>query len=193
MSRESTCDFHRRPPGRHPRTRLAAAPPAGPPHPAPPTANTATPPGRARSVGDGPASPKTRRRRGCVACVAPTGLAPTGLEAFEGFDGKTLYFIKSRHQHSVWQVPVEGGRETVALDGVTEGNWGVSSQGIFYLQGPSIRHWAPRSNADRLVYTISGHRPLEVGFGVSEDGKKFLWTQVDRHEADILTGSITQQ
>ena len=114
-----------------------------------------------------------------------------GFEAFESNDGTTLYYMRARNEHDLWQVPVNGGTERRLHTGMTERNWGIAANGIYFLQNNTLRRWDPTTNTEQAAYTIATHKPLEAGISVSTDGQHYLWTQVDHHEADIIRATIT--
>lgn len=64
-----------------------------------------------------------------------------GAEASESLDGRYLYFTKYNGLpwtfalSSVWRMPVEGGEETLVIPQTSVGYWGVTRDGICYLNG----------------------------------------------------------
>jgi DNA-binding winged helix-turn-helix (wHTH) protein len=60
-----------------------------------------------------------------------------GFAAYESYDGKTLYFAKTRDEYpEVWEMPVSGGGEKLLsplLRPSTWANWTVTESGILYL------------------------------------------------------------
>src|SRR5262249_49118910 len=66
-----------------------------------------------------------------------------GCVAFESLDGETLYY--SRNQQ-LWQVPVRGGEETLALASLLDNNFAPSQRGIYFLEG------APSEGPARLQF-----------------------------------------
>jgi DNA-binding winged helix-turn-helix (wHTH) protein len=60
-----------------------------------------------------------------------------GFAAYESYDGKTLYYAKTRNEYpEVWEMPVTGGPEKLIsplLRPSTWANWTVTESGILYL------------------------------------------------------------
>jgi Tol biopolymer transport system component len=56
-----------------------------------------------------------------------------GFEAYESFDGKLIYYVKSHEAKGVWQIPVNGGEEKLFWDAVREGVWDLSRTGIYFI------------------------------------------------------------
>ena len=59
-----------------------------------------------------------------------------GFAAFESPDGKFVYYIKNSEVNGIWQVPVEGGEETLLFESLNSswwGNWAVVSDGIYFV------------------------------------------------------------
>jgi Tol biopolymer transport system component len=113
-----------------------------------------------------------------------------GFEAFEGADGKTLYYDKG---NAIWSVATEGGPETLILDGVEWGRWAVLAQGICFLN----RRASPRPTIELFNFaTKQASRiaslerdpsiPSPPGFAVSSDGRWILFKRVDQIDNDIM-------
>lgn len=60
-----------------------------------------------------------------------------GFAAYESYDGKTLYYAKTRNEYpEVWEMPASGGAEKLLsplLRPSTWANWTVTESGILYL------------------------------------------------------------
>ncbi len=116
-----------------------------------------------------------------------------GFEAFESADGTTLYYIKARNKAELWQIPVGGGKETIAHPGVVEGRWSIARDGIYFLRPtipPTVLHWNPTTRKESLVFTLPTKKRLDFGFSASPDARRFSWTQVDQDDVDILRATI---
>ncbi len=119
-----------------------------------------------------------------------------GFEAFESADGTNLYYIKARNREELWQMPPNGGAEVLAHQSVGEGRWSIADDGIYILRPtdpPTILRWNPVSNQESSVFTLPAVRRLEAGFTISKDGKRMAWSQVDRHEADLLQAIVAEK
>ena len=122
--------------------------------------------------------------------------AGEGSQAFEGPDGKVVYFVRSAALPGVWSVPVRGGRETMVVPDVKEGFWAVADPGIYYLAagGTSLdERWGFErfGFASRRITRVATEptKPVggvHIGFAVSQDGRSILWTQVDTDSYDIM-------
>lgn len=116
-----------------------------------------------------------------------------GYEAFESTDGTEVYYIKARNRPELWKVPVTGGSEVLAHRGVTESSWSIAEDGIYVLRAtapPTILRWSPATDVETPIFTLPSSKRLEAGFSVSKDAKRMVWSQVDRHESDILQATV---
>ena len=56
-----------------------------------------------------------------------------GLEAFESFDGTTVYYSKLGDPNAIWKVPTAGGEETRFLANTLFRYWTVGEKGIYFI------------------------------------------------------------
>ena len=116
-----------------------------------------------------------------------------GYEAFSSPDGRFLFYLKAPVS-ALWKQPIGGGAETVVLEEVRTGRWGLAGDDLF---------WLTQASADRFPRTISvlhlstGKRedlyrfPEDVGpiggnpFAVSSDARSFLINLLDRNDRDL--------
>jgi len=115
-----------------------------------------------------------------------------GLAAFESYDGKTLYYAKGLTVPGLWEVPVEGGEETLVLEQLAAqlwGYWGLTQDGIYYYNAKTraIEFFSFAAHKVTKVATperdpISG----EPGFSVSPDGRWILYAQSDTNASHIM-------
>lgn len=115
-----------------------------------------------------------------------------GFAAFESFDGKTLYYAKGPSAPGLWQVPVEGGDETLVLEQLDAGLWGcwgLTREGICYYNS-NTRAIDFFSFATRQVTGVAKPErdPLMNNpvMAVSPDGRWMLYAQVDEADSDIM-------
>ena len=92
-------------------------------------------------------------------------------------------------------MPASGGEEVRVLDSVFNNSYGVTSEGIYFMSslgpvqpGPGIigeiRFLRFATGEIRKVFSVP--KPVFVGFSVSRDGRSILYTQIDRHGADLM-------
>jgi dipeptidyl aminopeptidase/acylaminoacyl peptidase len=110
-----------------------------------------------------------------------------GSASFESLDGKTLYYAKD---WSLWSVPTEGGEELQILDSLHMQSFAVSRQGIFFV--PRSEPTAPGRirffdfSTRRLSDVLALDKPAFIGLAVSHDGRRLLFSQVDREDSDLM-------
>ena len=56
-----------------------------------------------------------------------------GWEAFESFDGTTVYYSKTADRNAIWKVPTAGGEETRFLANTLWRYWTVGEKGIYFI------------------------------------------------------------
>ncbi|MFN0109923.1 MAG: winged helix-turn-helix domain-containing protein, partial [Blastocatellia bacterium] len=112
-----------------------------------------------------------------------------GRQAAESPDGKYLYFSKKPDEPGIWRVPTAGGEEKLILVQGHTGNWAISELGI-YLVNPATKPQATLelfSFATNKISTVATLKKWAfTDLTVSPDGHKFLWSQVDRNESDLI-------
>lgn len=120
-----------------------------------------------------------------------------GFYAVESEDGKHVYYAKSPTEHGLWRVPVGGGGEEPVLPSFRRGFWGywaLASSGIYFLhreeiEGEGVRYFLRfldlRTGKERPVMPLP-RRPFNAGLDVAPDGARFLYTQVDQSDTDIM-------
>ncbi len=117
-----------------------------------------------------------------------------GFAAFEGPEGKHLYFTRNGLS-GLWRMPLAGG-EAERFSHLPQpgywGYWSVSSQGIFVLDAsiesrPSIE-FVPFSGTEvRTVAVLRKKVPIAYpGMTISADGNLLLFNRVDVAQSDIL-------
>jgi Tol biopolymer transport system component len=113
-----------------------------------------------------------------------------GWQAFESYDGRTVYFVRSTARPGLWKVPVQGGNEELVLPGVADFRWGVSRDGITYIEGaeseaPALRRVAYGEPArPRTLATLTGR--AYAGFAISADGGTIFYTKARARQSDIM-------
>jgi Tol biopolymer transport system component/DNA-binding winged helix-turn-helix (wHTH) protein len=116
-----------------------------------------------------------------------------GEEAFESADGRFVYWAK-RDVTGIWRVPVEGGKESQALDVSTEGLWALTDQGICFFD---LKH--PTGLALKFYSFVIGKTTLlrqfpkdtkidtlSTALTVSPDGRWILYPQFDQAGSDLM-------
>jgi Tol biopolymer transport system component/DNA-binding winged helix-turn-helix (wHTH) protein len=121
-----------------------------------------------------------------------------GFAAFESPGGALLYYAKFR-EPGLWQIPVEGGEETLALDLLRAdlwGYWAVTRQGLFFLRPEaqadhSVKFFVDyfsfnTRNVTRIAALEKDPDAWGPGLSVSPDGRWIVYNQLDHHSRDII-------
>ena len=101
-------------------------------------------------------------------------------------------FIISKFEvPGLWKMPMEGGAETRILDqpdGSDWFNWGITTQGIYFLDSSSepatIRFYEFGTAKQFPIFSPS--KPPGMGLAVSRDGISVLWVQLELAESSIM-------
>jgi Tol biopolymer transport system component len=121
-----------------------------------------------------------------------------GIAAFEAPDGTSLFFVKP-DTAGVWQMPLEGGEETLVLPHLQPsdwGNWTVRPSGIYYirrLRSVPLIEQLRFSNGRTYRVAFLKDVPEHPSFAVAPDASWFLYTRVERSESDLLLVRDFQQ
>jgi Tol biopolymer transport system component len=115
-----------------------------------------------------------------------------GFGAFESADGKFLYYAKGLNAPGLWEVPLDGGKESEILGMPATGFWGYWTpvrDGIYYLDSsgkPAINFLNLSTHKTNLAFYLE-NRPVESApaVTVSPDGKSILYTQVNQSIIDV--------
>ena len=109
-----------------------------------------------------------------------------GMDAFESFDGQTLYFSKF-DRGGVSSIPIKGGPESVVVAYRPQlgfwGHWAVSKSGIYFLdneaeQGPTIEFYSFATQRISPVLTLEKQPArLQPSLSATADGKTIYYTQ----------------
>jgi len=116
-----------------------------------------------------------------------------GYAVIESPDGKFLYYVKG-DQSGVWRMPSGGGDEVRILPLPSPehwGDWALSSRGIYYVDEfgprPVIDFFAFGTHKVTKLAELESLPPLgDPGFTVSPDGKRIIFSQVDRSAVDLM-------
>ena len=112
-----------------------------------------------------------------------------GREAYESPDGLWLYYTRSPNEPGIWRVPVTGGDETRLLEQGRQGAWAVHAQGIYLVnttaRTPGVIEFFNFATARKMTFSVFGKEDF-YGFTISADGRRLLWSQVDRNESDLM-------
>ena len=113
-----------------------------------------------------------------------------GMQAFESFDGKLVYYLKGG---GIWRVPAAGGEEVLILDQVEWNSWAIVKGGICLLN----RRAVPRPVIE--LFSVADGKRVRIatlekepstggpgGFAVSPDGQWVLYKRVDQLDNDIM-------
>jgi hypothetical protein len=110
-----------------------------------------------------------------------------GNISLESLDGKMLYYTKGS---SLWSVPPGGGEERQVLESVGMQVFVPASDGIYFLArtdlGQPGRIQFLNSATGKISTVLSLERPAWLGLSLSQDGRRLLFSQVDREESDLM-------
>jgi Tol biopolymer transport system component len=112
-----------------------------------------------------------------------------GSGAMESPDGKMLYYVKREGNGGLWKMPVGGGEEKQVVPDVYRVNYDVTDKGIYFTPhigkdySSTVEFLSFATGTTRqLVKT----KPLDLGLGVSPDGRTLLYSQVDQTGSNIM-------
>jgi Tol biopolymer transport system component len=118
-----------------------------------------------------------------------------GFAAVESFDGRHIYYAKSRSMPGLWRMPVGGGSEQLVTDRVKAAMWGywaLSKSGLYFVDKESgeanyALYFLPTGGVPARV-TILDKPPIlaDLGLSATADGRSVLYAQVDQSGSDIL-------
>ena len=112
-----------------------------------------------------------------------------GSGPLESPDGKSLYYVKREGNGGLWRMPVDGGEEMEVVPDVYGVNYDVTDKGIYFT--PHIGRYYTASvqflsfatgTTTQLVKT----KALDLGLGVSPDGRTLLYSQIDQPGSNIM-------
>ena len=114
-----------------------------------------------------------------------------GISGAESADGRYLYYSKYEAT-GIWRMPIEGGEETRVLDepdGTEWFNWGLASNGIYFLNPDS----EPKTTVDyfdfatgKRSHLFALEKPWGWGLAVSPDSQSVLFVQSEFEESKIV-------
>jgi len=115
-----------------------------------------------------------------------------GREAFESFDGTTVYYSKTPDRNAIWRVPAAGGEETRFLANTWWRYWTVGEKGIYFITredrflnvnfiGFANEQISRLARFERIP-AKDGH----AGLALSPDGLSLLWTLPEGYNSDIM-------
>ena len=121
---------------------------------------------------------------------AETQLTKTGgFDAFESFDGHTIYFSKFDHA-GIWSMPGSGGAESLIVADKPQngywGHWAVSEAGIYFLDfeadpRPTVEFYSFATRRVSPVFTLEKQPARQQpSLSATADGKTIYYTQYDR-------------
>jgi Tol biopolymer transport system component len=111
----------------------------------------------------------------------------------ESPDGKLLYYGKHGKQ-GLWSTSVLGGEERQVLDSITETNWTVTTEGIYYVDfavEPSapklVKFYSFRTNKINQVGAVEASVSADYsGISVSPDGHWLMYSYVANVSSDLM-------
>jgi Tol biopolymer transport system component len=115
-----------------------------------------------------------------------------GYEAFESWDGMSLYYVKSLDAPGLWKVSPDGGDENPILDSVTEGAWSMAEDGIYFFnfgtseRSRSLQFYSFANSRTELIYQTHAdatrHSP---GLAARRDGRSILVALLENQNSEI--------
>ncbi len=116
-----------------------------------------------------------------------------GFEAFESFDGTTLYYSKKfEDQNEIWRVPPAGGEETRFLANILSRYWAVGEKGIYFitregrLLNVNFIDFAGQRVSQLAHFERIPAKDGHAGLALSPDGLSLLWTLPEGYNSDIM-------
>ncbi len=115
-----------------------------------------------------------------------------GREAFESFDGNSIYYTRGYGIPGIWKVPVAGGEEIRVLDEALQGFWALLDTGIYFVNPevmphPTIDFFDFATGRTKQVAAVQKEIQLvSPSLAVSPDGRWLLYVQADKLESDIM-------
>ncbi len=114
-----------------------------------------------------------------------------GISPVESPDGRSLYYCKYE-QGGVWRMPVQGDEETEVLRDVDGGgwpDWGISSNGIYFMRfgkfpHVSISFFEFATGKTLPIWTLE--KKPGWGLSISNDGKSIVYIQNEFAESNIM-------
>jgi dipeptidyl aminopeptidase/acylaminoacyl peptidase len=110
-----------------------------------------------------------------------------GYGSLESLDGKMLYYSKGS---SLWSVRPSGGEERQVLESVGMQVFVPASDGIYFLArsdpGTPGRIEFLNSSTGKISTVLDLEKPAWLGLSLSLDGRRLLFSQVDREESDLM-------
>ena len=118
-----------------------------------------------------------------------------GFNAFESFDGRTVYFSRF-DEAGIWSIPCQGGTESIVIEGKPQtlywGQWALTRTGIYFMNVEA----EPRARIDfyefatRRAHPVLALEKLPVWAGPSlsatADGKTIYYAQHDLQSIAML-------
>jgi Tol biopolymer transport system component/DNA-binding winged helix-turn-helix (wHTH) protein len=112
-----------------------------------------------------------------------------GFDAFESYDGQTVYFSKW-DQGGIWSLPTSGGTESLVVADKPQvgfwGHWAVTRMGLYLLNTeadprPRIEFYSFATHRISPVFTLE-KRPqnLEPAMSATAEGRTIYYTQFDK-------------
>jgi eukaryotic-like serine/threonine-protein kinase len=115
-----------------------------------------------------------------------------GWEAFESFDGTTVYYSKTVDRNAIWKVPTAGGEETRFLANTWHRYWTVGEKGIYFItREDRFLNVNFISFADEQIIRLARFERTPAkdggaGLALSPDGLSLLWTLPEGYNSDIM-------
>lgn len=121
-----------------------------------------------------------------------------GISLGRSPDGKSIYFVRELTKTTLWNLSIESGRLSRAMDGLVpycSSCWAVAPTGVYYLgstrasvNGQAIYFHDFSTGADKLIAEYPEPLlPLGSGpFSLSPDGRYLLCVRVDPSNADLM-------
>jgi Tol biopolymer transport system component/DNA-binding winged helix-turn-helix (wHTH) protein len=112
-----------------------------------------------------------------------------GFDAFESYDGQTLYFSKFDHA-GIWSMPAKGGPESAVIADQPQvgywGHWSITQDGLYLLNmdadpGPGIEFYSFATRRITPVFTLQMQPARQQpALSATRDGRTIYYTQYDR-------------
>ncbi|HEX2522613.1 MAG TPA: protein kinase, partial [Terriglobia bacterium] len=115
-----------------------------------------------------------------------------GWEAFESFDGTTVYYSKIADRNAIWKVPTAGGQERRFLANTLWRYWTVGEKGIYFITredrflNVNFIGFADEQIIRLARFERTTAKDSHAGLTLSPDGLSLLWTLPEGYNSDIM-------
>jgi len=114
-----------------------------------------------------------------------------GLDVYESFDGKWIYFRKERTSvgAGIWKKPVQGGEEILVIDHpIGYRQWTLLEDGIYFAyqteSSDEVKFYNFKS--ERTEHIVDIGKEIDWGLCVSPDRRSLIYTHMEPYKSNIM-------